>query len=43
LKSEHRVHRSFKHDRSTLAVARQKFAAQIAAALVEEIFKAVQP
>jgi hypothetical protein len=33
----------FDHDRSTLAIERQKLADQIAGVLVEELFKALQP
>ncbi len=43
LKYEYPVRTFFDHDRSTLAVERQKLADQIAAVLVEEMFKALQP
>ena len=40
---EYPVRAFFDHDHSTLAVERQKLADQIAAALVDELFKALQP
>lgn len=43
LKFEYPVRVFFDHDHSTLAVERQKLADQIAAALVDELFKALQP
>ncbi|NJC87938.1 MAG: hypothetical protein FIB02_05305 [Desulfuromonas sp.] len=43
LKFEYPVRVFFDHDRSTLAVERQKLADQIAAALVDELLKALQP
>jgi hypothetical protein len=43
LKYEYPVRTFFDHDRSTLVVERQKLADQIAAALVEEMFKALPP
>jgi hypothetical protein len=43
LKFEYPVRTFFEHDRSTLAAEREKIADQIAAALVEEMTKALQP
>jgi hypothetical protein len=43
MKFEYPIRTFFDHDRSTLAVERQKLADQIAAVLADELFKALQP